>query len=233
MIIVYYIPSEKNITEIFKTETSDIYNKFDYDIGYTLNVAGTVKVWVQIVCNKDSATINFKMKESTAPYDIFDLYSYNSYEKNGQHIHNCYFFNTNNNYFTKNFTVWAFDDSLAIYKLIIYSAKMTFEMTELSSDVITYLNPYIINSNLPSAKFADVLKIFYQLFFIMPIADAKAKHIEFVQFAEIVENTSDAVDVSEMIDYKTIETTRLSSYGQKNYARYLKSAKVDYDFSVF
>ena len=38
---------------------------------------------------------------------------------------------------------------------------------------------------MPKITFADVLKIFYQLFFVIPIADAQKKHVEFIQFDEM------------------------------------------------
>jgi hypothetical protein len=225
----------ENITNIFTNEISDIYNRFDTTNGYQTNIGGNYKFYIEIECNLShsntftSTAVNFVFKNNGVTFAT--LNSMSSYE-NGKYKHTYFYNEALPNGANNKITVHAVTDNFTL-PLYIYSAKFNITVSELATNFLPYDTQYLINSNLPSIAYADMLKIFYQLFFVIPIVDAQNKSIEFIQFDEIYNSRETATDISELIDYKTISKTNLSTYAQKNYARYQKTEIMPFDLNRF
>ncbi len=81
----------------------------------------------------------------------------------------------------------------------------------------------------PNMKQSDIIKLFMQLFCIIPITDVSAKTIEFIQFKEVIQNKNIAPDWSEKVDpSETPEITFKSSYAQKNLLKYAEDDSVKF-----
>lgn len=222
-----------DITEIFTNEISDIYNRFDTVNGYQVtNLQASFIMSLVVECSMprgdEFGEVFFRLKRNGTD-NITDVYGFSSVLKNGKHIHRYYFYPA---YFGGDYTVQMVR-ATPFLKTEIYSARLTVTVEELATQYFPYGSKYIINDNLPAIAYADMLKIFYQLFFVIPIVDAQNKSIEFIQFDEIYNSRETATDISELIDYKTISKTNLSAYAQKNYARYQKTEIMPFDLNRY
>lgn len=223
-----------DITEIFTNEISDIYNRFNTINGYSVtNIQASFIMSLVVECSMprgdELGEVYFRLKRNGTD-NITDVYGFSSVLKNGKHIHRYYFYPA---YFSGNYTV-EMVRATPFLKTDIYSARLTITVQELATQYFPYGSTYVINSNLPSIAYADMLKIFYQLFFVIPIVDAQSKSIEFIQFDEIYNNKAEAIDISDLIDYKTVSVAKNpTDYAQKNYARYKKSEIMPFDLNRF